>query len=157
MEKFYDNMSLWRCLRMASELGFPAVPLAMEALVHIAPRVLSAGQAATAPQVVSNSILPGTRFANSLARAFLYSTMKKVTEANPRATLEQFYDDVVVQTIGEDVNSTAEIHVEATSQLHEQLKELRCVISSKSQCTGSHPELRRELTKRCKEKGVKLK
>jgi hypothetical protein len=157
MEQFYDNISPLCLLRLGRELRYPLRVLALETQLNVAPRMLVVGSACSAPQWVANSTLPGTRCANSLARVYLHKVIEGVIAANPWSTVEQFVDDVVIQTVGSTVQETVERQMEATEGFMQGVTELRCRVSTKSQVLGSNAKLKQALGQAVAARGLPLK
>ena len=80
-----------------------------------------------------------------MARVYLHRVIDSVIAASPWSAVEQFVDDVVIQTIGSTVQETVERHMAASESFMQGVAKLRCRVSTKSQVLGSNAKLKQAL------------
>ena len=156
MDKFYDSMSPLSMIRIGRKLKDSLRVLALETQLNIAPRVLVAGDACSHAQCIANSTLPGARFANSLTRVYLYEAIEQTLQANPWASVEQYVDNIVIQTLSEAVETTAERQVMTIEDFIKGVQRLRRRVSAKSQGLASTERLKRRMARKLAKKGLPL-
>jgi len=87
----------------------------------------------------------------------MYEAIEQTLQASPWATVEQYVDDIVIQTIGQELEATVEQHVQATEGFIKKVEGLRCRVSTKSQGLASAERLKKRLDGKIKRRGLPLK
>ena len=78
MAKFYDSLQPDIVLEKAASLGFPPLVLFLALMVHMAPRIMRAGQEYSDPVYPASSILAGCGMSVAWTRAVLYQLLDDV-------------------------------------------------------------------------------
>ena len=135
VEKFYDSLDVVQLAKLSTSLGFPVLVAAMDLQIHVSARAPRWCSHYSFPMDVSSSILAGSKYSNSYARAYLYDMLDSLHKAVP-VTLGQHVDDLATLAHG-DAASVLEMLVEAAICLRDGFASKQLVVSTKQVVTGS--------------------
>ena len=139
VEKFYDSLDVAQLVKFSTYLGFPVLVAAMDLQIHVAARALRWCSHHSLPMDVSSSILAGSKYSNSYARAYLYDMLDGLHMAAP-VTQSQHVDDLATLAHG-DATSVLEMLVEAATCLRDGFASRQLVVSTKTVVTASTHQL----------------
>ena len=78
MEKFYDNIDIVKLVRFATRLSYPVRLKALGLIMHMAPRLIRAGESYAYARLPTNGIIAGCSQSNAFARAFLHHILEQI-------------------------------------------------------------------------------
>ena len=139
VEKFYDSLDVVQLVKFPTSLGFPVLVAAMDLQIHVAAKALRWCSHHSLPMDVSSSILAGSKYSNSYARAYLYDMLDSLHMAVP-VTLGHHVDDLATLAHG-DATSVLEMLVEAATCLRDGFASRQLVVSTKTVVTASARQL----------------
>ena len=118
IDGFYDHCDIVKTYRAAIALDFPAIPLALEMLVHISVRFLRDEGMHSREIQPHRSIIAGISGANDFARCLLYDILETSHNNYPSVNVRTWVDDANARTEGTPFSvshSLAKVGVELTS------------------------------------------
>ena len=153
IEKFYDSLSLVILIRIAADVGFPGVVVALEAQVYLAPRFLRSQGKASVAIHPTRSVVAGSCLGVPLAKLFLFPILDRTHRQVKVCRLWSYIDDTVSRAEG-----TAEcvtLAVQASARvLSEGLREARLDISDKTTVLATSSQLRARISQALTRDGV---
>ncbi len=94
LHKYFDSVPVDVLIDRATQVGYPALDLAMGTQMHVAPRVLQHQGHCSKGTTVSKSILAGCSQAIPFTRAFMNSEIELVQRAVEDVEIGVYVDDV---------------------------------------------------------------
>jgi hypothetical protein len=156
MEKFYDTMSGEVVCAMGIKLNFPAVPMYLGLLVHLAARSISTSGCLSEWLQPRISLLAGCMQSIAWSRCFLYDILQEAHDNYRPLTVQSWVDDLAQQAFGErrvvrNVMVKGAVHIVRGLQ-----RKGGKVSASKSVLLVSDRELRDEILSDLSEAGISL-
>jgi hypothetical protein len=155
MAKFYDSLQVDIVLEKAASLGFPPLVLYLALMVHMAPRILRAGQEYSDPVYPASSILAGCGMSVAWTRAVLHQLLDEVHRRHrpTELSMESWVDDLTSVIQGSE-RSCVSVGVDAGLFIAAGAKRLGLTISPKSAVLFNRPGVAKQVSDQLREHGV---
>ena len=122
LEKFYDSISIIKLCQAGLMQGFPAVILAMELQMFLAPRYLRERQWISRPITIGKSLVAGSPHGGKLAKALLGPILQRAHEKYQFSIMmKTFVDDTIIRSEGTASNVETTLVQAGTSIGHDML------------------------------------